>query len=577
MKRHPWIGALIVAAASFAVFSNTLGFEFVWDDTQMIVRDKSIESARTLPAALVKPLGYYGEEKPEGSLWRPALTLTFFADTQVWGKSRPWGYHLTSVLIHAAAAVFFYLLLCRAVGPGWVALAAALIFALHPVHSESISGVNARGTPLSGLFVLAAFLLWPKRRWLSAAAYLAAMYSKETAVPLFGVLLAYDVWALKSRSAAETLRRVGPAGAALAFYFLTRFWALGGLGSAASDAAVSEYASWSNRLWIQPVYLAEYVKMVLWPAGLHHWRELYFPRQFFEPAYFAPFLIFTAALFAVWRSFKSGPGVGMGLVWAAMFYTVIQNLFFLSNSPVKESWLYLPLMGVLWWAAAAASAAGKWTREQGWGSAPARAAVIAALVLAAALGAAAWHQNRVWKDELTLFEHTSRHVRRDPMIFSNLGVAYAKLGRFDQAEAAFRKALAIDPADLNANFNLELLAKDRERKAAEAQTAEAAKAAEERMRAAITGTAAPGEPEDPADRAEVLEETQYCLEDIEVDIDRVPGLALSQTLSGPVFSWGGRPVADLTIPALEELLNRCTSVADTIRMEDEEDRRSHAR
>lgn len=571
MKRHPWIGALIVAAASFTVFSNSIGFEFVWDDAQMIVRDRSIESARTLPAALVKPLGYYGEEKPQGSLWRPALTLSFFADTQVWGKSRPWGYHLTNVLIHAAAAALFYLLLCRAVGPGWAALAAALIFALHPVHSESVSGINARGTPLSGFFVLAAFLLWPKRRWLAAAAYLAAMYSKETAVPLFGVLLVHDVWTVKPRSASETLRRVWPAGAALAVYFLTRFWALGGLGSAATDAAVSEYASWSNRLWIQPVYWAEYVKMVLWPAGLHHWRELYFPRQFFEPAYFAPFLIFTAALFAAWRSFKSGPGAGMGLVWTVMFYTVVQNLFFLSNSPVKESWLYLPLMGVLWWAASSASAAAGWARGQGWGSAPARAAVIAALVLAAALGTAAWRQNRVWKDEVTLFEHTSRHVHRDPMIFSNLGVAYARLGRFDQAEAAFRKALAIDPSDINANFNLQVLDAERKRKAAEEASAAAEQAA------LVKAFAEPAESADPARRAEALEELQDCLDDIEVEIDRIPGLTVSGPDGARVFAWAGRPSAKLNDDALEDLLARCNAVAEQVRMEDEEDRRSAVR
>lgn len=444
--------AMLVFAAAVLAFSSSLGNGFVWDDRQMIVQDPTIGDWSRLGDALSKPLGHFGEQNPKGALWRPLETLTLFVDATVWGK-RPFGFHLTNVLLHGAVSAAFFLLLVRVFGVGLFTLAAAVWYAVHPAHAESVAYIPSRGEVLSGLFILSAILNYRKRAVWSFLSFAAAVISKETSLMLPALLPVYDVYVRREKdfSLGALVKRYGPYVLLAAAYLALRVGLLGGMGSASEGGEASALASWTNRLWIQPVNFFEYMKMIFWPAGLHTWRQVYFPSDFFEPRYFWPFTTFVLFLALVFRALKKGREGFFGAFWFGAFLFPVMNLAVIVNSPVLEHWLYMPLMGLVIFILSAIgrerlerAASGWWAKPAVWG-------------IAAVLGAVTFAQCMTWKNEITLFEHTTRYVTRDPLLYNNLGTAYAEKGDLEKAEQAFRRALAVDPQYGSAVHNLEKL------------------------------------------------------------------------------------------------------------------------
>ncbi len=451
-KRGTMVCIATLIMVTFLAFSSALQNGFVWDDRQMIENDKTLEQPAHFFKTLSKPLGYYGSENPKGTLWRPVETMTFFLDTFLWHKE-PFGYHMTNLLLHLVSVVLFFFVVSRFIDVHWLSAFAAMLYAVHPVHVESVAYIPSRGEILCGIFVLASFLLYRRSTITSCLLYFAAMYSKETAIVFIGALVVYDAWVLKEKdfSVWALFRRYGFYALCAAVYLGTRFYLIGGLGSAASGDTSGGYYSWPNRFWIQPVYFAEYMKMIFMPINLHVWRQLYFPRQFSDPVYLTSFIVFLCLLISVYYSFRKSKVYLFGFVWFLLFLIPVLNFFVIVNSPALEHWLYIPLMGFViflfgWIRDYLPRQKSKILILQG--------ALLSAVVL---LTGFTFRQNKIWKDEVTLFEYTTRFVTRDPTLYSSLGVAYAERKRFDKAEQAFKRALALDPNYQDAVYNLRML------------------------------------------------------------------------------------------------------------------------
>jgi protein O-mannosyl-transferase len=158
-RRPPRWFPLVVVAAAFAVYTNALGNGFVWDDGNLVVGNPLIKRFAELGNLLTSPL------QLNTQYFRPVQGLTFLLDYQVFGP-RPAGFHLTSIVIHAAVGVLLYLFAARLFDDGVAALFAALLFVVHPVHTEAVTYVSGRSDPLGALFLLAAlwWFLEPARR-----------------------------------------------------------------------------------------------------------------------------------------------------------------------------------------------------------------------------------------------------------------------------------------------------------------------------------------------------------------------------------------------------------------------------
>ena len=177
------------------MYLPTLGAGFVWDDHFIVTANRQIRSLADLPALLTSH-AFAGAGEVLGrerlvEYYRPVWTLSLAVDHALWGL-RPFGYHLTNLLLHATTSVAVFGLARARLGGLTAPLVAALFFAVNPAHVEAVAWVSSRNEVLAGLFVaiaLAAYAAWrggggPRAAFVCGAASALALLSKETAVAL---------------------------------------------------------------------------------------------------------------------------------------------------------------------------------------------------------------------------------------------------------------------------------------------------------------------------------------------------------------------------------------------------------
>jgi hypothetical protein len=143
MPYQQWF-PVAVAATAIAVYLNTLLNAFVWDDLYLVVDNTHIKSLTSIPGLFTEALF------PRTQYYRPLQAFTFAFDYRVWGLAAG-GFHLTSALLHAAVAWMFYRLAARILRDPLAGVAAALLFAVHPLHTEAIAYLSGRSDPLAAL------------------------------------------------------------------------------------------------------------------------------------------------------------------------------------------------------------------------------------------------------------------------------------------------------------------------------------------------------------------------------------------------------------------------------------------
>lgn len=197
--RNRLVLSIILLVVSFAVFIPSLYNEFVWDDVTFIV-----EAEPYLDAYKFKPGMFLKKPKSNIKYYRPLFTLSLVTDYRMWGLS-PFGYHLTNILLHSASTLalfFMVLVLCREFkvkNPDAVAFLSALLFAVYPLHVESVSFISARADMMAGtlLFLSVGFYALSYRKLLylipAAVSLFLSLYTKEVAYSFPIVLLGFDL------------------------------------------------------------------------------------------------------------------------------------------------------------------------------------------------------------------------------------------------------------------------------------------------------------------------------------------------------------------------------------------------
>src|SRR5262245_58567084 len=184
---------LLIAALAFLTYSNALRAGFVWDDELQIVKNWQIRGLNYIPSAFSSAFWTFADPEAGAhtNFYRPVQTLSYIAAFQVGGLA-PWPFHLINILLHTLASALVYLICVELqISPVAAAIGAA-IFATHPIHTETVAW--AAGTPDAScaVFYFLSLLLWlrfmrttqQKWRWMSAASFLVALFSKEMAITL---------------------------------------------------------------------------------------------------------------------------------------------------------------------------------------------------------------------------------------------------------------------------------------------------------------------------------------------------------------------------------------------------------
>ena len=466
--------ALLVAVS----YLPALEAGFVWDDL-IFVEEAAVHDWSGLWNIWFSP----ADIEKEGHYW-PVVYSSFWLEHKLWGLA-PLGYHAVNLALHLVNVLLAWLLLQRLAVPGaWII---AAVFAVHPLHVESVAWVIERKDLLSALFYLAAALTWvrflkaprPGRYGLALGLFAAALLSKSIAVTLPAALLLYHWWQA-GRVTRNDLARLAPFfGVALA---ITAF----DLSFYTSREPLALGYSLVERVLIAARVLWFYAGKLAWPSDLAVIYPLW-EVSAADPvawAYVAAAAALAAALWFGRQRLGRGPLAGI-LFFAVTLSPVLGfvDYGYMQFSLVADRFQYLAGLGVM------AVLLGAARRGVDRLPSAARTAAAAALVLVLGmLGALTWRQAGIYRDGVTFFSHILAHnpeardahlnlvgplsdagrleealdaarigVQRRPDDadgYSNLGRVFVLLDRFEEAEAALRTALELDPRNLTAHQNL---------------------------------------------------------------------------------------------------------------------------
>lgn len=421
ISRQPAVWAALAAGTAQAV---SLAGPFQYDDWRVIVGDPAIHSL----------VAWWGDQPG----LRPLLKLTYVLN---WAFDQaPVGFHLINLLIHAVAAGLVAQLagLSRYADPaGRVALTAGLLFAVHPLQIEAVTYICGRSASLSTMLLLGALLAHVRRRWwCEMALFVAAVAVKETAVCFPLLVLVWERWAACNR--APFLRLLAPMGLAIVgMALLAAIPVYGRL--AAYSADLRPLADTLRGQIVALVYLGQ---RVILPTDLGIDPDLPTPL-----GWTVPLVLQAAGLAAIaglaWIVGRWRPWWRLALVWAAAAllptYSVIPRI-----DLVAERHAYLAGFGV-WFALAAEVNM-------------LRRSLRITAVVSAVLALLTIQRCLDFRSEVALWTAAAAQSPGKARVWNNLGYAFSLEGRSDDAAAAYRRALAIDPDFVKARANFDALA-----------------------------------------------------------------------------------------------------------------------
>jgi len=410
-RRNAWVAvALLAVAASISGLLNG----FALDDVFAIARNPNVHS-------LTRAWRVFGESywpaAQGGALYRPLTSLGFAIQWAIGGGS-PLVFHVVSILLYAAACVAFYELAILIVAPT-AALAAAAVFAVHPLHVEAVANVVGQAEVWVALviFVTVAWYIRARRAGPLrpaqivglAFAYLAACAFKEHAIILPALLLLAELSVDgEGRARSERLESVIPTMIGLAVaavgFIAVRTSVLGGVGGGVNDLLRGQ--PFATRLFTMLRVVVEWVRLFFWPANLsadYSARRIEIATSFDSGMLPGVLVILGVTAIAITLR-KSKPAVTFGILWTALTLLIPSNLVVITGFVLAERTLFLASAGVAICIGALVYDALQALTERG---AAARRVAIGAFCLVVVAGVArSASRNPTWRNNDALFQQT---------------------------------------------------------------------------------------------------------------------------------------------------------------------------
>ena len=386
--------------------------------------------------------------------WHPLTWLSHMLDCRLFGLDAGF-HHMTSAAIHAAATAALFLALHRMTAARWRSALVAAVFALHPLHVESVAWISERKDVLSGL--LFALTLWAWSRYVerpgwpryvaSLGLFAMGLGAKPMLVTLPFVLLLLDVWPLgrftRSTAARRLLEKLPFVGLAVGSSLVTLVAQARGLAVRSLDAYPV-----GPRVANAILAYAVYLRRAVWPSDLAYFYPYPTRIPFLEVA-FAAMLLALITVLAI-RSLARRPYVSVGWFWFVVTLVPVIGLVQVGAQSMADRYTYIPLVGLC---IAAAWGLGDLATSRRYGTRWVAAAAIA-LVVACVFGTS--RQLAFWRSDLTLTERALAVTTDNYHAHDTLGAFLAREGRMAEAMPHFEEALRIRPETVSARINLGL-------------------------------------------------------------------------------------------------------------------------
>lgn len=434
---------MALSLTTLAVYSPVTRFDFVnFDDPDYITSNPHVRQGLTADGI------EWALTSGEAANWFPVTRLSHMLDVQLFGLDAGW-HHLTSVVFHALATLLLFAFLYRTTGARWPSAFVAFLFALHPLHVESVAWVTERKDVLSAFFwflALWAYARYAERRltgWylLTLLAFCLGLMSKPMIVTLPFLMLLLDVWPLRRAQNVRLLWEKLP------------FFALS-IGAAMVAYAVQSSAGAAEAIQVPMGLRAEnalvsyviYIVKMVWPSGM----TVFYPYPHDLPVWqVASAGLLLAGVTVLVLRFRSHPYLVVGWLWYLGTLVPVIGLVQVGAQARADRYTYIPVVGLsIMLAWGAADPALRWPRT--------KPAIVALAALAcSACVALTCVQLRYWRNSESLFQRAIDVTSDNYVAEHNLGTyLMEEPGRLPEAIHHLEAAVRIKPDSARAHTDL---------------------------------------------------------------------------------------------------------------------------
>jgi len=439
-QKTGYLPYVILFLFSSALYAKSMAFDFIptWDDAAYVLDNPSIRGI-----TLVNLRGIFSTEILGN--YAPVHILSYLADYAVWGLS-PRGYHLTNILLHGLNACLAFALITLITNRQGIAFFSALLFVVHPLNVENVAWVTERKTLIATLFLFLSLISYIKYRFAASDRFpvqallffTAAVLAKGSVVIMPLILVSYERFIRGKRISWPLL---APFFAIAACASAVQFWTHRLSGSVGDDILTSGFLFGTVYPTMLPVFW-KYVSLIMLPFNLSGYYDKAIYHSFADlpvALSLVSWLLVTAAVF------RRGTGqVKFWYIWYWLCLLPVSNIIPIP-AYYADRYMYTPALGAFVLIILILS------KKEEAGSAlqscflPAGMAVRYGIfvMIAVLLAGLTFKRLDVWQNELVFWEDTAAKSPANYKTQMNIGLAYEKIGRLGEAEAAFLRSIAL--------------------------------------------------------------------------------------------------------------------------------------
>src|SRR5438552_2250792 len=484
----------VLAAITWLIFGQTLGDQFVtYDDPQYVYENAKVAAGLSLEGVS------WAFTHTLGGNWHPLTTISHMVDCQLYGL-KPAGHHFTNILLHTVGVILLFLVLRQMTGTLWRSAFVAALFAIHPLHVESVAWSSERKDVLSAVFfvlTLGAYIRYVHAPSLTSYLLVLLLFalglmSKPMLVTVPFLLLLLDYWPLgrindpafakgtkrKAATSSHWSKVSGLITEKIPLFALSALSSVVTLLAQLYSAGAIDQLPFAWRLNNAAVSCVAYIWQMFWPARL----AAFYPHPhdqlpLWQVLLAIAFLIAVSLMAIHWR--KERPYIFTGWFWYVGMLVPVIGLVQVAEQARADRYTYLPQIGlyvlIVWGitdlmapimmrnsgSRPVATGLRPVTRgspgvrtdgPQHRGYKPFFAAIAAAIIIA--LSWRAFVQTSYWENSEMLWNHTLAITRDNDMAHNNLGYLFLRRGELDEAISHFETALKIRSGNASAHYNL---------------------------------------------------------------------------------------------------------------------------
>jgi len=436
---------VFLTVVTLAVFWQMTGYNFInFDDDVYVTMNSHVQSGMTLNGIR------WAFCSTDAEFWHPLTWLSLMLDNQLYGLNAG-GYHLTNLILHILNTLLLFWLFNRMTGSIWKSAFVAALFALHPLHVESVAWIAKRKDVLSAFFWMVTLCLYVyytekpviRRYLLVLFSFILALMSKPMVVTLPIIMILLDYWPLRRFESKRENWFFWQLKEKIPFFILSVVCSI--ITFYVHNNPSEKGIPLSSRITNAPVSFVTYLEKTFWPHDLAVFYP--FPDQIpFWQILGATLLIIIVSI-AVIVMVKRFPYLFVGWLWYAITLLPVIGIIQVNAQAMSDHYTYLPIIGIAIMLA--------WGIPLLFPREDIRKKILfpGAIAALAILSILTWQQGHYWKNSIELFSHALLVTKDKVLVYNNRGIAYAQIGQYQPAIEDFTQAIRLKPNDAKSYSN----------------------------------------------------------------------------------------------------------------------------